>query len=59
MQTEDYLGQFADATINFLFSLWVSFLLAQQAAGLDCVPREPAPLLIFSLLFWKDQGEAC
>lgn len=59
MQTEGDLGQFADVTINFLFSLWVSFLLAQQVAGLDCVPCEAAPLLIFSLLFWKDQGEAC
>lgn len=28
MQMEDDLGQF-DLTINFLFSLWVSFLLAR------------------------------
>lgn len=37
MHTEDDLGQLADVTRN-LFSLWISFLLAQQAAGLACVP---------------------
>lgn len=46
MQTEDDLDQFADMTRN-LFSFWISFLLAQQAAWLACVPWEAAPLLIF------------
>lgn len=53
MHTEDDLGQLADMTRN-LFSLWISFLLAQQAAGLACVPWEAAPLLIsFSFILGR------
>lgn len=47
------LGQLADVTRNF-FSLWISFLLAQQAAGLAGVPWEASPLLIF-LLFYSGE----
>lgn len=57
MQTEDDLGQFADLTIDFLFSLWVSFLLAQQAVRLACVPCEAAPSLIFFLFYSGETRE--
>lgn len=50
------MDQFADLTIN-LFSLWVSLLSAQQAAGLDCVPWEAAPLLSFFLFYSGETKE--